>query len=181
MIPLSWRIGDVKITKIVELETTGSTKFILPQATREAALEIKWLAPNFMNEEGRLKLSIHALVIETPSRPPRRLRRSSILTCGCRTTVPMSEGLLPRQARSRTNFSRTSGAVDPTVREYESENEARHLDQLRSTEESHAINSRAAGSRRARHSCRCREATSGPADTSRCGRRRCRAQRPSVG
>ncbi len=65
---LSWRIGDVTITKIVELETTGSTKFILPQATREAALEIKWLAPHFMNEEGRLKLGIHALVIETPSR-----------------------------------------------------------------------------------------------------------------
>ena len=66
--PLSWRVGDVKITKIVEIESTGSTKFILPQATREAALEIGWLAPHFMNEEGRLKMSIHALVIETPSR-----------------------------------------------------------------------------------------------------------------
>jgi glyoxylase-like metal-dependent hydrolase (beta-lactamase superfamily II) len=65
---LSWRIGDVKITKIVELEMTGSTKFILPQATREEALKIQWLAPHFMNEEGRLKMSIHALVIETPSR-----------------------------------------------------------------------------------------------------------------
>ena len=40
MTPLSWRIGDVKITKIVELETTGSTKFILPQATREEALKV---------------------------------------------------------------------------------------------------------------------------------------------
>ncbi len=65
---LSWRIGDVKITKIVEVESTGSTKFILPQATREEALKIGWLAPHFMNEEGRLKMSIHALVIETPTR-----------------------------------------------------------------------------------------------------------------
>jgi hypothetical protein len=37
---LSWRVGEVKITKIVEVESTGSTKFVLPQATREAALEI---------------------------------------------------------------------------------------------------------------------------------------------
>jgi glyoxylase-like metal-dependent hydrolase (beta-lactamase superfamily II) len=64
----SWRIGDVKVTKIVELEATGGTRFILPQATREAALAIPWMAPHFMDEEGRLKMSIHALVIEAPSR-----------------------------------------------------------------------------------------------------------------
>ena len=64
----SWRIGDVKVTKIVELEATGGTRFILPQATREAALQIPWLAPHFMDDEGRLKMSIHALVIEAPGR-----------------------------------------------------------------------------------------------------------------
>lgn len=64
----SWRIGDVKVTKIVELEATGGTRFILPQATREAALSIPWLMPHFMDEDGRLKMSIHALVIEAPSR-----------------------------------------------------------------------------------------------------------------
>ena len=64
----SWKIGDVKVTKIVELEMAGGTRFLLPQATREAALQIEWLAPHFMNEEGRLKMSIHALVIETPTR-----------------------------------------------------------------------------------------------------------------
>ena len=64
----SWRIGDVKVTKIVEMEATGGTRFILPQATREAALQIPWLAPHFMDDEGRLKMSIHALVIEAPGR-----------------------------------------------------------------------------------------------------------------
>jgi glyoxylase-like metal-dependent hydrolase (beta-lactamase superfamily II) len=64
----SWRIGDVKVTKIVELEATGGTRFILPQATREAALQIPWMAPHFMDDEGRLKMSIHALVIEAPGR-----------------------------------------------------------------------------------------------------------------
>lgn len=64
----SWRIGDVRVTKIVELEMTGGTRFILPQATKEEALQIPWLAPHFMDENGRLKMSIHALVIETPTR-----------------------------------------------------------------------------------------------------------------
>ena len=63
-----WRIGDVTVTKIVELEATGGTRFILPQATREAALQIPWMAPHFMDDDGRLKMSIHALVIEAPGR-----------------------------------------------------------------------------------------------------------------
>src|SRR5262249_14682973 len=61
-------IGDVTVTKIVEIEATGGTRFVLPQATREAALQIPWLAPHFMDGEGRLKMSIHALVIEAPGR-----------------------------------------------------------------------------------------------------------------
>ena len=65
---MRWRIGEVTVTKIVELEATGGTRFILPQATREAALQIPWLAPHFMDDDGRLKMSIHALVIEAPGR-----------------------------------------------------------------------------------------------------------------
>ena len=63
-----WRIGDVTVTKIVELEATGGTRFILPDATREAAQPIRWMIPHFMDEEGRLKMSIHALVIEASGR-----------------------------------------------------------------------------------------------------------------
>lgn len=63
-----WRIGDVTVTKVVELEATGGTRFILPQATREAARAIPWMYPHFMDDEGRLKMSIHALVVEAPGR-----------------------------------------------------------------------------------------------------------------
>jgi glyoxylase-like metal-dependent hydrolase (beta-lactamase superfamily II) len=63
-----WRVGEVTVTKIVELEVTGGSRFILPQATPEAVLPIGWLQPDFADERGRLKMSIHALVIETPSR-----------------------------------------------------------------------------------------------------------------
>ena len=64
---MKWRIGGVTVTKIVELEVTGGSRFILPQATREAILPIAWLFPHFADEDGRLKMSIHALVVETPS------------------------------------------------------------------------------------------------------------------
>jgi glyoxylase-like metal-dependent hydrolase (beta-lactamase superfamily II) len=65
---MNWNVGKVKITKIVELEMTGSTRFILPLATNEEIRKLPWLIPDFANEEGRLKMSIHSLVVETPSR-----------------------------------------------------------------------------------------------------------------
>jgi glyoxylase-like metal-dependent hydrolase (beta-lactamase superfamily II) len=65
---MHWKVGQVTITKIVELETTGSTRFILPQATAEEIRKLPWLIPHFATEEGRLRMSIHALVVETPAR-----------------------------------------------------------------------------------------------------------------
>jgi glyoxylase-like metal-dependent hydrolase (beta-lactamase superfamily II) len=65
---MQWTIGKVRITKIVEMETIGSTRFILPLATNEEIRKLPWLIPHFANEEGRLKMSIHSLVVETPSR-----------------------------------------------------------------------------------------------------------------
>jgi glyoxylase-like metal-dependent hydrolase (beta-lactamase superfamily II) len=63
---MKWRIGGVTVTKIVELEVTGGSRFILPQATYEEILPIGWLQPHFADERGRLKMSIHALIVETP-------------------------------------------------------------------------------------------------------------------
>jgi len=65
---MKWRIGRVTVTKIVELEVTGGSRFILPQATYEEILPIQWLQPHFADERGRLRMSIHALVVETPDR-----------------------------------------------------------------------------------------------------------------
>ena len=65
---MHWNVGKVKITKIVELETIGSTRFILPLASNEEIRKLPWLIPHFATEEGRLKMSIHSLVVETPSR-----------------------------------------------------------------------------------------------------------------
>jgi glyoxylase-like metal-dependent hydrolase (beta-lactamase superfamily II) len=65
---LQWPIGDVKVTRIVEIEAIGGTRFVLPQATPEVIQGIGWLQPHFADERGKLKMSIHALVVETPTR-----------------------------------------------------------------------------------------------------------------
>jgi glyoxylase-like metal-dependent hydrolase (beta-lactamase superfamily II) len=65
---LQWQIGDVRVTRVLELEATGGSRFILPDATPEACREIGWMSPHFADENGRLKMSVHALVVETPTR-----------------------------------------------------------------------------------------------------------------
>jgi glyoxylase-like metal-dependent hydrolase (beta-lactamase superfamily II) len=50
------------------METIGSTRFILPLASKEEIEKLPWLIPHFATEEGRLKMSIHSLLVETPSR-----------------------------------------------------------------------------------------------------------------
>ena len=64
---MRWMVGQVRITKFVELETVGGTRFILPHATPEEIRGLPWLAPDFATDEGRLKMSIHSLVVETPT------------------------------------------------------------------------------------------------------------------
>ena len=64
----SWRIGDVCITRIVEIEAIGGSRFILPDATPEAVQPYRWLHPYFMDDRGRLRMSVQALVVDTPTR-----------------------------------------------------------------------------------------------------------------
>jgi glyoxylase-like metal-dependent hydrolase (beta-lactamase superfamily II) len=65
---LSWTIGDVRVTRIVELEMSSGGKFLMNEATPDAIQAIPWLSPHFAEPDGRLKMSIHALVVETPTR-----------------------------------------------------------------------------------------------------------------
>ncbi len=61
-----WQIGDVKITRFVESEGAWRGTWILPDATPENLhKEADWLAPYFIDETGRTRMSIHALVIES--------------------------------------------------------------------------------------------------------------------
>ncbi len=64
---MQWRVGKVKVTKIVEIESIGGTQFILPQATADEVQKLPWLAPEYANDQGRLKMTIHSLIVETPT------------------------------------------------------------------------------------------------------------------
>ena len=65
----SWKIGDVKITRIVETEGAWRGTWILPKATPEnVRKEAGWLLPHFADDTGKLTMSIHALVVESQRR-----------------------------------------------------------------------------------------------------------------
>lgn len=59
-----WKIGDVTITRIIELQLPG-LKFILPDATVENLAKIPWLAPHFVDDAGDALASVHMLVVES--------------------------------------------------------------------------------------------------------------------
>ncbi len=64
-----WNIGDVKITRIIESEAAWPGTWLLPDATPERIQKEQqkndWLFPVFTDEKGKLRMSIHALVIES--------------------------------------------------------------------------------------------------------------------
>ena len=60
-------IGNVTITQIIELETTGGTRFILPQAKPDDVLQLPWLTPHFADSAGKLKLAVKSFVLDTPT------------------------------------------------------------------------------------------------------------------
>jgi hypothetical protein len=61
-----WEIGDVKITRVVESEGPRDGTFILPNGTAEnVQKESDWLYPAFSDQNGKLRMAIQALVIES--------------------------------------------------------------------------------------------------------------------
>jgi glyoxylase-like metal-dependent hydrolase (beta-lactamase superfamily II) len=67
---LSWKIGDVTIRKLVEVEAampSGEPGSMLPEGVPDAIKRIGWLVPHYATPEGHLKLSVHALLVEAPA------------------------------------------------------------------------------------------------------------------
>lgn len=65
---MKWQIGDVTITQFIEIDTIGGKEYILPQATPDALREIAWLPPLFADDRGRIRMTIHSFLVETPGR-----------------------------------------------------------------------------------------------------------------
>ncbi len=62
-----WQIGNVKITRVVELEMPGLS-FVLPDAIPENLRAIEWLAPHFVSEDWEAIASIQAFLVESQGR-----------------------------------------------------------------------------------------------------------------
>jgi glyoxylase-like metal-dependent hydrolase (beta-lactamase superfamily II) len=61
-----FQVGDVKVSRIVESEGPWDGTFLLPNATGEnVQKESEWLYPTFADEGGKLRMSIHSIVIES--------------------------------------------------------------------------------------------------------------------
>lgn len=63
---LQWQIGEVTVTRLVELHTASLGPHLLPQATPAALAPYPWLAP-FLDDRQRLVLSMHSLIVRTPA------------------------------------------------------------------------------------------------------------------
>ena len=63
---LSWQVGAVKITCVVEIVIPFPDGTLLPEATPEALGASPWLFPHFAAKDGTLIASVQALLVEAP-------------------------------------------------------------------------------------------------------------------
>src|SRR5262250_713459 len=70
---LRWQVGDVRITRVQELEAPD-IRFVIPEATVANLAEIAWLGP-FRALSGHALASVHTLILEVGE------RRIAVDTC----------------------------------------------------------------------------------------------------
>jgi glyoxylase-like metal-dependent hydrolase (beta-lactamase superfamily II) len=101
-----WQIGDVKVTLVREMGTEVTLEGMFPDSDRSVLDEnLSWLKPHFLNDDGTIPLSIHALILESQG------QTIIVDTCvGCRP-VPgfdamtfMETDFLPNMAAAGYDF-----------------------------------------------------------------------------
>ncbi len=65
---LIWKVGDCTLTRIVEQSIAGDLDGLIPDATAEALAAHDWLSPDHVLPDGRMRFSVHAIGIRTPTR-----------------------------------------------------------------------------------------------------------------
>ena len=62
----SWKIGDVRVTKVAEMpDMPIDATFLFADKTPDFVKQFGWMKPHFATDEGQMLLSIHAFVIES--------------------------------------------------------------------------------------------------------------------
>src|SRR3990167_7648043 len=65
---LRWKVGNVTITRVVESVNADLAPLLFPDLTPGDLASVPWLRPHFVDEQGRMVLSIHALLVESAGR-----------------------------------------------------------------------------------------------------------------
>lgn len=65
---MEWKIGDVRIVKVLEHELPVPLDGLLQEVPPDPVGTFRWLAPDFVDDDGNARLSIHGLVIDTGDR-----------------------------------------------------------------------------------------------------------------
>ena len=64
----TWQIGDVKVTRIIEIRNLRTPDFVFRDLSREDVMGQSWLQPHFATDDGRLMSFTQAFVLECGSR-----------------------------------------------------------------------------------------------------------------
>ena len=73
---IRWQVGDVRITRVIELENASPASFLFGEAIDADMLgRYRWLHPHHVDARGRLIGSIHCFVVESQG------RRIAVDTC----------------------------------------------------------------------------------------------------
>lgn len=62
---MEWKIGNVEIFQIVELEAGDVIQSVIKDATPENIKKIDWLYPHFVDETGKLKALVQSFIIKS--------------------------------------------------------------------------------------------------------------------
>lgn len=63
----TWRIGEITITKVVDVVNMVPPGLLIMEATAENLAPLAlWLKPHFLDDDGNAPLSIHTFVVSTP-------------------------------------------------------------------------------------------------------------------
>ena len=65
----SWAIGDVTVTRVVELwDFQDNIAMTMPDATAEEVIALEWLHPHYATPDGRQRMNFQGFVVQAPGR-----------------------------------------------------------------------------------------------------------------
>jgi glyoxylase-like metal-dependent hydrolase (beta-lactamase superfamily II) len=65
----SWQVGDVTVTRIVELwDFQDNIQMTMPEATAEEVIAMEWLHPQYATPDGKQRMNFQGFVVQAPGR-----------------------------------------------------------------------------------------------------------------